>query len=396
MRGRTHVGRRHELLLMSGLVLVTILTVSAPPARLVHLHPIERGSGLVLLVALVLTTFFSIHQRRRRQTARLEAIDARRAARSATDRADGLARLVAFGQALGGAIDQSAIAAVAGTHLPGLVGDRPVWVMTCARGQRSALGGDGLHADHERAARCALDGGPPDAGLACVPMYAGDEPIGVFGVTAPTPLTPQQRTVLTSAASMLAASLRHAELCRQLRDTTVRDALTGCFSRRHAVEVLDIELRRARRSRLPVSIVLFDLDAFTSINDRCGRLCGDAVLAMVGARMNDTLRGSDLKCRYDGGTFLILLPDTPLRGAHRVADALRRDLVEQRVEWNGAGVGVTASFGVAEMEAGEIHASELITRAHAALNRAKQDGRNLVRTDDDPSALSAAQSLIAV
>jgi diguanylate cyclase (GGDEF)-like protein len=68
---------------------------------------------------------------------------------------------------------------------------------------------------------------------------------------------------------------------------------------------------------------MFDLDFFKDVNDKHGHLCGDAVLAAVGSRMNAVLRGSDLKCRYGGEEFLILLPDAPLAGARRVAETLR-------------------------------------------------------------------------
>ena len=63
-----------------------------------------------------------------------------------------------------------------------------------------------------------------------------------------------------------------------MRETGVRDGLTGCWTRTHAIEVLDAELRRARRSKLPVAIIMFDLDHFKQINDRYGHLCGDTVL----------------------------------------------------------------------------------------------------------------------
>ena len=92
-------------------------------------------------------------------------------------------------------------------------------------------------------------------------------------------LADHQRSVLSAAAALIAVSLKNSELFREVRENSVRDALTGCFNRMHALEVLDAELRRARRSRLPLSLVMFDLDNFKGINDRLGHLCGDAVLA---------------------------------------------------------------------------------------------------------------------
>jgi diguanylate cyclase (GGDEF)-like protein len=151
---------------------------------------------------------------------------------------------------------------------------------------------------------------------------------------------------------------------------------------------MDGELRRSRRSQMPVSLLMFDLDHFKSVNDTYGHLCGDAVLAAVGQRMNAVLRGSDLKCRYGGEEFLVLLPDTPLAGASRVADTLRRELEQHPVRWHGESIPVTASFGVTAITPGEVDANAIIGRADAALYRAKEAGRNCIRADEErPTAI---------
>jgi diguanylate cyclase (GGDEF)-like protein len=147
----------------------------------------------------------------------------------------------------------------------------------------------------------------------------------------------------------------------------------------HAIDQIDTELRRARRSQMPVALIMFDLDRFKDVNDRHGHLCGDAVLAAVGARMRDVLRGSDLKCRYGGEEFLVLLPETPLEGAKRVADTLRRELADMAVQWKDETLHITASFGVSVALPSEIDPQALISRADAALYRAKDQGRNCVR-----------------
>jgi len=94
------------------------------------------------------------------------------------------------------------------------------------------------------------------------------------------------------------------------------------------------------------------------------------------------LRGSDVKCRYGGEEFLVLLPDTPLAGARRVAETLRRDFEEHPVHWNDRTVVVTASFGITAIVPGEDNAKAIIGRADAALYQAKQAGRNCVRTSE--------------
>jgi diguanylate cyclase (GGDEF)-like protein len=103
--------------------------------------------------------------------------------------------------------------------------------------------------------------------------------------------------------------------------------------------------------------------------------------------MNAVLRGSDVKCRYGGEEFLILLPDTTLAGARRVADLLRLKLEETPVDWNGVEVQVTASFGLTMALPGELDVQALIGRADAALYRAKQAGRNCVCPAEQVEAL---------
>jgi diguanylate cyclase (GGDEF)-like protein len=99
--------------------------------------------------------------------------------------------------------------------------------------------------------------------------------------------------------------------------------------------------------------------------------------------LRDVLRGSDLKCRYGGEEFLVLLPETPLEGAKRVAETLCRDLAKLPIRWQGQTISVTASLGVAVAYPADFDAPALIGRADAALYRAKHHGRNCVRLSSE-------------
>jgi diguanylate cyclase (GGDEF)-like protein len=177
-------------------------------------------------------------------------------------------------------------------------------------------------------------------------------------------------------------------LFREVRDNSVRDALTGCFNRAHALEVLDAEIRRARRSKLPLSLIMFDLDNFKQINDRHGHLAGDAVLAAIGNKMKSELRGSDLKCRYGGDEFMVILPDTPLAGARQVSENLRVALESHLIVWNSEQIKMTASFGVGVVNPTDQDPLAAIARADAALYRAKERGRNDVQVEEQPTAVA--------
>jgi two-component system cell cycle response regulator len=134
---------------------------------------------------------------------------------------------------------------------------------------------------------------------------------------------------------------------------------------------------------LPLSIVLFDLDEFKSINDRYGHAAGDAVLVSVGQRLAKVLRRSDVRCRYGGDEFLVILPETPVSGAARVGELLRAEIEQIVVAIGAERVTQTISIGAATVEAGGATASALIARADEALYRAKAQGRNCVRLAGD-------------
>ncbi|MGH9253932.1 MAG: diguanylate cyclase [Vicinamibacterales bacterium] len=382
---------RNDLFLLLGLTVALVAIFSRPLARVLeYAREIEQSWGLQLVPGLViLAVAFVFHQARKRHEMRVEALASAAAAKQAAVRVE---RLVTFGQALSEALDHSAIGAAAAAHLPDVAEGRGVWAMALNGGvwHPLAVVADRSLTECELAARRALgddvvgaEGVPSDV---CFPMMVGRQPVGVLGVTDQA-VTEQQRTVLAAAAALLAGALKTAELFEVVHENSVRDSLTGCFNRQHAMEILDVELRRARRSRLPLSLIILDLDHFKAINDRFGHLCGDAVLSTVGLRMQAVLRTSDVKCRYGGEEFLVLLPETPLSGAQRVAEVLRRDLEKHPVPWHKAGihaadVRVTASFGLTMIMPGEENPTAIIARADAALYRAKEQGRNCVCVAD--------------
>jgi diguanylate cyclase (GGDEF)-like protein len=389
---------RQDALLLAGLAAALLIAFAQPISRaLDYAREVEDETGLTLLPALVvLTAVYLFHQLRKREEVAARASAAETARREAERRALQLERLVGFGQALSRSLDLESIRAVVAQHLARVAEAERVWVLLRHGTGWEALAGDTRGAEDviERegladrvigsAARAV-----GSSGTIGVPLVAGGSALGVLGLMLPSQgsLTPDQERVVEAAAALLAVSLKNAQLFREVRENSLRDGLTGCATRAHGEEVIDAELRRARRSQMPVSLIMFDLDHFKDINDRYGHLCGDAVLAAVGRRMREVLRGSDVKCRYGGEEFLVLLPETPLGGARRVAETLRREIAERPIPWAGEALTVTASFGIAQVLPGEIDLPAILQRADAALYRAKQDGRNCVRVAGDTLAL---------
>ena len=391
---------RQDLLLIGALTAALIVVFSSTISRVFEfVREVERQSGLTLMPALALLVaalMFHLLRRHYLNQARTAATEV--AAKAEQQRAEELERLVAFGQALGRALDFDSIRVAIGQHLAPLAGTDEVWVLVREGNEWQALSGDTRGVDEvlqwgdiaEQLLSSGADKTPSQLTQPRAigfPLIAGGSAIGVLGVRPQQPvLASDRRRTIEAAATLLAVSIKNARLSREVRESSVRDSLTGCFTRVHALDVVDGELRRARRSQTPVSLIMFDLDHFKDVNDRHGHLCGDAVLSAIGSRMKDVLRGSDLKCRYGGEEFLVLLPETPLSGARRVAETLRREIADRPVPWSGEALTITASFGLAQTLPGEVNVQAIIARAEQALYRAKEEGRNCIRAAAEAGA----------
>jgi diguanylate cyclase len=391
---------RYEILLIAGLIFALSVVFSAQTMKLLQgVRSFEGQYGLGLLPGFALAglTLVLYYQGKRRQL-QVRASTAAQEASRAHDRARELERLITFWQALTQSFDLDTIRDVVELYLPELAGTQDGWVVVERDGELQPFLGrrfilqNGVSTPTrqiatdalERAGLIARPDGIDHEGTICFPLIAAGSTLGVLGLPGDLPgLIQSRRLVIGAAAALFAVALRSVQLLEQVRENSLRDSLTGCFNRGHAMEVIAGELLRARRSRLPVSMILFDVDRFKEINDRYGHLCGDAVLSEMGARMRATLRGSDLKCRYGGEEFLVLLPETPLEGARRVAENLRREIEAMSIPWNGDPIGVTSSFGVATARADETDPTGLIARSDEALYAAKRDGRNCVRLAAD-------------
>ncbi|MCC7242010.1 MAG: GGDEF domain-containing protein [Acidobacteria bacterium] len=390
---------RQDLLPLAGLAAAILILFSSPLSRLLgYARQIEERSGLSLLPALlVLAVILTFHQLRKRYQRQAETAVADAAREAREVQAAELERLVTFGQSLSRSGDFESIRVTIAQALPAIAGTDRIWVLVREGTQWEALAADARGSEETPKwgdlAERLLAGQtrePDDHRAVGFPLMVGTSAIGVLGIRTPEGPLPESRgRAVEAAAPVLALAIRHAQLSREVRENSVRDPLTGCFTRGHALEVIDAELRRARRSQAPVTLIVFDVDRLKDVNDRHGHLCGDAVLATIGARMREVLRGSDLKCRYAGEKFLVLLPETPLAGAKRVAETLRREVADRAVSWAGEDLHISASFGLTPALPGEVNVQAIIARADHALDRAKDEGGNCVRIAAETAAESA-------
>jgi diguanylate cyclase (GGDEF)-like protein len=165
---------------------------------------------------------------------------------------------------------------------------------------------------------------------------------------------------------------------RRVASQATTDSLTGLANRRTLDEEIVLEWRRARRVGDSLAFVLLDLDNFKQVNDTHGHQAGDAVLRAVGQVLLGGVRQVDLAGRYGGEEFALILPETDLTGALKLAERLRIALETTPVELpDGTSLQVTASFGVGLKD--ELSsADELVAVADEALYAAKRAGKNRV------------------
>jgi diguanylate cyclase (GGDEF)-like protein len=178
---------------------------------------------------------------------------------------------------------------------------------------------------------------------------------------------------------------------RLLSEVSSRDTLTGLYNRWFVMEKIDSELNRALRHGSPMSLLMLDIDHFKRINDTWGHSAGDQVLQGIGKLLRECCRVYDVPGRYGGEEFCIVLPETKMGNTTVVAERIRHRLEATELPCGETSIAVTASIGIAGMDAPDagdaLSPAGLIERADRALYTAKNRGRNRVEMWD--SALLA-------
>ncbi|HET6878743.1 MAG TPA: GGDEF domain-containing protein [Pirellulales bacterium] len=216
-------------------------------------------------------------------------------------------------------------------------------------------------------------------------------------------------SIMAAAAAMLVANRRlqsdlttaQAEIQEQrqkvdaLAAESRTDTLTGLANRRSFDEELGRRFDQWRRHKVPVSLLLVDIDRFKQINDRYGHPIGDAALKWVARLQSGALRQMDVAARYGGEEFGLILPGTKLSDAGNVAERLRATIAAKAFREGEHEFPITVSIGVAMSTEGD-EPAVLIKRADEALYAAKQNGRDraFMHNGSEAVAIQADKSLV--
>ncbi len=170
----------------------------------------------------------------------------------------------------------------------------------------------------------------------------------------------------------------HKAAMNKLEMVSRVDGLTQLYNRSHWQSRLNEEFSRAARYDSPLSLIMFDLDHFKSINDTYGHLGGDAVLTTVARIVRESVRENDIPGRYGGEEFGVILVNTDEEGAKVVAERIRSTIEATAIPYEEGEISATASLGIAAYVPGIDDAEELIANADGALYYCKEHGRNQV------------------
>ncbi|MDP2814586.1 MAG: diguanylate cyclase [Erysipelotrichaceae bacterium] len=252
--------------------------------------------------------------------------------------------------------------------------------------------------------------GQPMEAIMFAPLYWEDKTLGVISVQSRTPnvFSTQSLKTLETLASYLSISLINInqamelkeeinkrmkaqmklhELNIELTNLSKQDPMTGLANRRHFDEYLTLIFENARRSGVPISMLMIDVDHFKLINDYYGHLTGDEIVRHFANIIQSCVnRSTDLVARFGGDEFAIILNDTNLYGAKLIAMKIRQaisdsdvGLIPQRSQRK-----VTLSIGIASGYAGQFTSSlDLVKKADDALYRAKNTGRDKICVDNE-------------
>jgi diguanylate cyclase (GGDEF)-like protein len=234
--------------------------------------------------------------------------------------------------------------------------------------------------DPQTGLMCTHFSQPVQSGYLCVPLMVQGETLGMLCITnLDEKRLQRQQQLAVIVGDSIKLSLSNLKLREKLREQALTDQLTGLGNRHYLEGYLSRELSRTLRRDASVCIAMLDLDHFKDFNDTYGHDAGDMLLHKLGDLLRNNLRQSDLKCRYGGEEFVIVLIDSPFTEVRERLEKIR-ELVKTIEIQHGKDRfgGVTLSIGLVEAHERDWTTSRLLRAADEALYAAKQAGRDRI------------------
>lgn len=217
------------------------------------------------------------------------------------------------------------------------------------------------------------------------PLLVDDQPAAVVVVEEANPDDFVKFEVL---AAQLVLQVQKINLYETTLELSIIDGLTGVYVRRYFLERIAEELKRSIKYRLPMAVLMLDIDHFKRYNDDFGHLIGDETLKNVASLIRQNLRKVDIVARYGGEEFIAVLPESKAEDAFEIAERIRSGIARHKFKVYDEDAAVTISIGIASfpedieeskrLQFSDDSVYDLIRRADKALYRAKEEGRNRI------------------
>jgi diguanylate cyclase (GGDEF)-like protein len=189
------------------------------------------------------------------------------------------------------------------------------------------------------------------------------------------PYSAYEKEHILNIASLAAIAISNSALL----EMTTTDLMTHLKLKHYFYTVLMEKLEASVSQKMPLSVLMLDIDFFKRFNDTYGHACGDVVLQMVASVIQQNTRTQDMAARYGGEEFVTMLCDTPLATAKMIGERIRNSIENLDIIYDGQHLNLTISVGVAEYRPEtDLTAKNLVDRADKALYTSKQTGRNKV------------------
>jgi diguanylate cyclase (GGDEF)-like protein len=218
----------------------------------------------------------------------------------------------------------------------------------------------------------------------CIPLGLKRKPFGYLSLGGKFTGEPYRKEELESTFTLsgyASAAIENALTFGRYKELSTTDELTRLYNRRYCKKYLEDEIDRSKRYDRPLSVAIFDIDHFKSINDTLGHPAGDEVLKAVAGFLLKCSRGTDVVGRWGGEEFIVILPETEAEVAYTYCERVRLGVAEQLGKREGeqfVHTGLTISGGVATFEPATDTFETIIERADRALYSAKRNGRNRI------------------
>jgi len=216
----------------------------------------------------------------------------------------------------------------------------------------------------------------------CLPILVKNQVIGVIQLInriEEAHFTENDLQLLEKLLDQSTLAIERSDVFQKMSDLVTTDDLTHLYNLRYLDRVLEVEMKRSRRYKSSLALIFIDLDYFKQVNDNHGHIMGSQVLVEIADILVESLRAVDVIVRYGGDEFVVLLPNTPLKKATRVAERVRVAIRDFKfLQKEGLALHIAASFGIASYPEHAKNRTDLIHLADRAMYESKKKGRDMV------------------